>query len=1084
MRGVAIGWLVVAMGAALTPALAPAAEPRGLAALERFERISRLRQESLAGGSSSHDPSGGNSDHDYWCGVNGTEKELLDVEGPGCVYRFWFTARNWDTNNGVMRIYFDGATTPTVEMSVTDFFSGQVAPFLAPFVGNWTASSGGYYCYVPMPFREGCRITTTNAASLNYFNVNYQRFATAEGITTFDGTADLTAARAIWDNAGTDPKPDPGTNAVGGTVSVPASGSAVLADIASAGTVQAIELNVPGMGSVQVSHLADDGRWFNGTSRFRVAIDPDNRGVRLMRRLYYRTPNQRANVSVDGTHVGQWFTIDGLSGTWLDSSFFIPAGLTAGKSSIVVTVEYVSSDYDWWNEFHYWAYSLKTPREVLTDELDVGQAASETAHEYTFTHNAAYPAGYVTYQLHYNNPLCPVRFTDDGRTFGAGGSSEFRVLLDPANQGVELTRRLNHTGAAQSAALQVKDTGGNWVSAGTWSTGGGTSGRWLDSTMAIPSGLTAGRSELAVRLIGVTENSAFCYWVHSLVDGRRVLTDQLDVGKSDHEAFHGYSIAGQTWSGSTKTYYATPLFDSYRALLNGVRLQIRWDGAETPAVDAPLGMFFGCGSLGPAPVRAIPIGVDGDRLYCYFPMPFTARAAISLVNTTATACPGVGCTIRYTPRAEPEPGVGFFHARYNAEKPTTNGRDYLLLDETGTGHLVGIVQTLREKRDSRVYLEGDERIYVDGSLTPAIYGTGTEDFYNAGWYFAQGIFTKPLYGAPFDLDLSTNATSAYRLMLTDPVQFTRSIRAGIEHGPVNDESVDIESVAFYYKLGPSSSAVTDEIDVGNAASQAAHDYIVAGASTPDSRTAYYEGDDDTIAVADAGLLVAPGGAVSFRASIAAHHVGVRLRRRMDYGIADQRARVWVDGVEAGTWYDAGGNTGKRWRDSEFLIPPALTQGKSSVTVRLDNISPLAAWSEYHHQVQSIIAVAPGDDDGDGALNTADNCPLVPNQDQADADGDGAGDACDACPGTLAGVAVDAAGCPLPVPGDFDGDGDVDQADFGPMQACLTGDLNPQTLPECQGARLDADSDVDVADVLIFIGCMRGPDVPGDPGCGG
>ena len=40
---------------------------------------------------------------------------------------------------------------------------------------------------------------------------------------------------------------------------------------------------------------------------------------------------------------------------------------------------------------------------------------------------------------------------------------------------------------------------------------------------------------------------------------------------------------------------------------------------------------------------------------------------------------------------------------------------------------------------------------------------------------------------------------------------------------------------------------------------------------------------------------------------------------------------------------------------------------------------------------------PCDDmDGDLVCDWADNCPLVPNPDQADADGDGAGDACDEC----------------------------------------------------------------------------------------
>ena len=41
---------------------------------------------------------------------------------------------------------------------------------------------------------------------------------------------------------------------------------------------------------------------------------------------------------------------------------------------------------------------------------------------------------------------------------------------------------------------------------------------------------------------------------------------------------------------------------------------------------------------------------------------------------------------------------------------------------------------------------------------------------------------------------------------------------------------------------------------------------------------------------------------------------------------------------------------------------------------------------------------PGDRDGDGVLDTDDNCPDIANKGQADEDGDGRGDVCDVCPG--------------------------------------------------------------------------------------
>ncbi|MEO8574233.1 MAG: PxKF domain-containing protein [Pyrinomonadaceae bacterium] len=47
----------------------------------------------------------------------------------------------------------------------------------------------------------------------------------------------------------------------------------------------------------------------------------------------------------------------------------------------------------------------------------------------------------------------------------------------------------------------------------------------------------------------------------------------------------------------------------------------------------------------------------------------------------------------------------------------------------------------------------------------------------------------------------------------------------------------------------------------------------------------------------------------------------------------------------------------------------------------------------HFSTWAVVIFAP-DTDGDGVVDTADNCPATPNPDQADTDGDGIGDACD------------------------------------------------------------------------------------------
>ncbi len=74
-------------------------------------------------------------------------------------------------------------------------------------------------------------------------------------------------------------------------------------------------------------------------------------------------------------------------------------------------------------------------------------------------------------------------------------------------------------------------------------------------------------------------------------------------------------------------------------------------------------------------------------------------------------------------------------------------------------------------------------------------------------------------------------------------------------------------------------------------------------------------------------------------------------------------------------------------------------------------------------------------------------------------------------------------CP-PLPADQDMDGDVDLADFGWFQGCLSGTkILPATVP-CQCADLNNDVGVDRDDLALFVNCMSGADIPADPGCMG
>ena len=89
-----------------------------------------------------------------------------------------------------------------------------------------------------------------------------------------------------------------------------------------------------------------------------------------------------------------------------------------------------------------------------------------------------------------------------------------------------------------------------------------------------------------------------------------------------------------------------------------------------------------------------------------------------------------------------------------------------------------------------------------------------------------------------------------------------------------------------------------------------------------------------------------------------------------------------------------------------------------------------------------------DTDGDGHLDGADNCPLVPNPDQIDLDGDGIGDACDD-------------DIQIPCPTDINGDGSTNVLDLIDLLLCF----GQPAVPGCEPQDVNGDGSVNVLDLI-------------------
>jgi hypothetical protein len=232
--------------------------------------------------------------------------------------------------------------------------------------------------------------------------------------------------------------------------------------------------------------------------------------------------------------------------------------------------------------------------------------------------------------------------------------------------------------------------------------------------------------------------------------------------------------------------------------------------------------------------------------------------------------------------------------------------------------------------------------------------------------------------------------------------FGKNARICLEHGGTNESTEHYKTVAYWYGTPGPSLVKTDELEVGDAASEKAHRYASPDASAPYEITSRYEWGVDRLG----GKEVYPAhtdrgrwtrGSSEFTLKLVPRNLGVLLRRKLDYAFPNQRAVVEVadasKGQEgkalkwsrAGVWYLAGSNTcvysnpkeelgatrhvvqtsNRRFRDDEFLVPRELTEGRSAIRVRVrftpvkrplfpGRPLPKLAWSEVRYTAYCFV----------------------------------------------------------------------------------------------------------------------------------
>lgn len=415
------------------------------------------------------------------------------------------------------------------------------------------------------------------------------------------------------------------------------------------------------------------------------------------------------------------------------------------------------------------------------------------------------------------------------------------------------------------------------------------------------------------------------------------------------------------------------------------------------------------------------------ELACYYPMPFFKNAKFELTGIEPDEATEISYELRYERSKLAANRSSYFHATYRDFPKPELGRDMTWLDTEGaegheewSGAFLGTSFIFSHNANLHT-LEGDPRFFFDDSRTPQAYGTGTEEWAGGGDYWGGENMTLPLAGHPCGATEKKKAVnekdliqSAYRFLFADLMPFGKRAVIRFEHNE-NVSQEHYETVCYWYGLPKPSLVKTDSLDIGRLADEQQHDYHSPQASAVDTIHSRYEWGPDAYPAhawgydlqkkADYKELIGKeiypahaedgrvtSGTSEFTVRLRKDNMGALLRRTLDYSYPNQTAEVFIAAAgtdnwqKAGIWYLAGSNTyvisrppgelaprqykvetsNRRFRDDEFLIPAALTKGRSTIRVRIRFIPDYqelypgrpfprqSTWSEIKYDVYSYI----------------------------------------------------------------------------------------------------------------------------------
>lgn len=197
-------------------------------------------------------------------------------------------------------------------------------------------------------------------------------------------------------------------------------------------------------------------------------------------------------------------------------------------------------------------------------------------------------------------------------------------------------------------------------------------------------------------------------------------------------------------------------------------VQITWDGATSPAVEAPIGDFFAVGPGARQNLNSVPMMVQsgGRAMTSLWKMPFGESATIALVNEGSSPTRQLEFEVDYRQLDSLPSGSLLFHARYVQRNTPEKGKPVTVLRTSGEGQYVGLSLAVQNGEPGS-WGNGAIQFEVDGRTDDSQRGLSLLNYF--GVVFGVGSQKGAFQGSTLDEGDRTKARSTvYRFHVHDP----------------------------------------------------------------------------------------------------------------------------------------------------------------------------------------------------------------------------------------------------------------------------------------------------------------------------